>query len=114
MFIWATGFVAARYAAPHAEPLWFLSVRFAGVVVLMLALALVARAPWPDRRQVLHLAVAGLGIQAGYLGGVWVAVAQGMPAGVAALIVNLQPVLTAVFAGLVGDGSGPGRGSGWR
>lgn len=103
VLIWATGFVAARYAAPHAEPLWFLCVRYAGVIVLMLVLALVARAPWPGRRQVLHLAGAGLGIQAGYLGGVWVAVAQGMPAGVTALIVNLQPVLTAVFAGLVGE-----------
>jgi drug/metabolite transporter (DMT)-like permease len=101
--IWASGFVVAKYAAPYAEPLSFLLLRYAGVVVLMLALALVARAVWPGRRQALHLAVAGIGIQAGYLGGVWVAVAEGMPAGVAALVVNLQPVLTAAFAGLVGE-----------
>jgi drug/metabolite transporter (DMT)-like permease len=102
--IWASGFVVAKYAAPYAEPLGFLLLRYAGVVALMLVLALVARAAWPSRRQALHLAVAGLGIQAGYLGGVWVAVAQGMPAGVAALVVNLQPVLTAVFAAaLLGD-----------
>ena len=101
--IWASGFVVAKYAAPYAEPLSFLLVRYAGVVALMLALALVARAPWPGRRAALHLSVAGIGIQAGYLGGVWVAVALGMPAGVAALIVNLQPVLTAAFAGLVGE-----------
>lgn len=103
MLIWATGFVVARYAAPHAEPLSFLLVRYACVVVLMLVLALVARAAWPGRRQALHLAVAGVGIQAGYLGGVWVAVAEGMPAGVAALVVNLQPVLTAAFAGIIGE-----------
>lgn len=102
VLIWATGFVVAKYAAPHAEPLSFLLVRYAGVVALMLVLALVARAPWPRGRTVLHLAVAGVGIQAGYLGGVWTAVALGMPAGVAALVVNLQPVLTAAFAGLVG------------
>ncbi len=102
VLIWATGFVAARYAAPHAEPLSFLLVRYAAVVVLMLVLALAAGAAWPSRRDALHLAVAGVGIQAGYLGGVWAAVAAGMPAGVAALIVNLQPVLTALIAGGVG------------
>jgi drug/metabolite transporter (DMT)-like permease len=68
----------------------------------MLVLALVARAAWPRRREALHLAVAGVGIQAGYLGGVWTAVGAGMPAGIAALVVNLQPVLTAVLAGGLG------------
>ena len=101
VLIWASGFVVAKYAAPYAEPLCFLLLRYAGVVGLMLALALVAGAPWPQGRSGLHIAVAGIGIQAGYLGGVWVAVAEGMPAGVAALVVNLQPVLTAAFAGLV-------------
>lgn len=100
--IWASGFVVAKYAAPYAEPLSFLLLRYAGVVVLMLVLALLARASWPGRRQALHLAVAGIGIQAGYLGGVWTAVAAGMPAGVAALVVNLQPVLTAAAAGFLG------------
>jgi drug/metabolite transporter (DMT)-like permease len=101
--IWASGFVVAKYAALYAEPLSFLVLRYAGVVVLMLALAAAAAAPWPRGRQVLHIAVAGIGIQAGYLGGVWAAVAAGMPAGVAALVVNLQPVLTAVLAGLLGE-----------
>ncbi|TQM35389.1 DMT family transporter [Pseudonocardia cypriaca] len=101
--IWASGFVVAKYAAPYAEPLSFLVLRYSAVVVLMLALAVAARAPWPRGRQVLHIAVAGVGIQAGYLGGVWAAVAAGMPAGVAALVVNLQPVLTAAFAGLLGE-----------
>lgn len=102
VLIWATGFVVAKYAAPYAEPLSFLLLRYAGVIALMLVLALVARAPWPRGRAVLHIAVAGVGIHAGYLGGVWAAVAAGMPAGVAALVVNLQPVLTAAFAALVG------------
>ena len=105
--IWASGFVVAKYAAPYAEPLSFLVLRYAGVVALMLALALLARAPWPRGRQVLHVAVAGIGIQAAYLGGVWTAVAAGMPAGVAALVVNLQPVLTAAVAGLLGQRPGP-------
>lgn len=101
--IWASGFVVAKSAARYAEPLSFLLVRYAGVVALMLVLAVLARAAWPRPRTALHLAVAGVGIQAGYLGGVWTAVALGMPAGVAALVVNLQPVLTAAAAGVLGE-----------
>lgn len=69
MVIWASGFVVAKYAAPYAEPLSFLLLRYGGVVVLMVVLAAVAHAPWPAPRQALHIAVAGIGIQAGYLGG---------------------------------------------
>ncbi|MBV8033632.1 DMT family transporter [Roseateles sp.] len=103
IFIWATGYIAAKLAAPYADPLTFLAWRYAGVVALMLGLALVARAPWPARREMLHLAVAGIAIQAVYLGGVWVAIRQGLPAGTAALIVNLQPVLVAALAPLIGE-----------
>lgn len=97
IFIWATGYVVAKFAAPHAEPLTFLLIRYIGVVLLMLVLALLARARWPSAREALHLAVAGIGIQAIYLGGVWVSIKHGMPAGVSALIVNVQPVLTAML-----------------
>ncbi|MBW8846684.1 MAG: DMT family transporter [Burkholderiales bacterium] len=103
IFIWATGYIVAKLAAPYADPLTFLSWRYAGVLVLMLGLAFVARAPWPSRREMQHLAVAGIAIQALYLGGVWVAIRQGLPAGTAALIVNLQPVLVAALAPLVGE-----------
>ncbi len=97
VFIWATGYIVAKFAALHAEPLTFLLWRYAGVVVLMTVLALAARAAWPSPRDCLHLAIAGVGIQAIYLGGVWVAIAHGMPAGISALIVNVQPVLTAAL-----------------
>jgi len=102
--IWSSGYVVAKVAAPHADPLTFLSVRYAGVIVVMGGLALAARAPWPRTpRQYLHLAVAGIAIQAGYLGGVWVAIAHGMPAGLVALIVNLQPGLTGAVGILTGE-----------
>lgn len=104
IFIWSSGYVVAKYAAPYAEPLTFLLMRYAGVILLMGVLALFARAPWPATwREAAHIAIAGIGIQAGYLGGVWVAIKHGMPAGVAALIVNLQPVLTAVAGPLIGE-----------
>ncbi|MFO0458224.1 MAG: DMT family transporter [Burkholderiales bacterium] len=98
--LWATGFVVARLAMPHAPPLGFLALRFAMTLVALAPLILLARAPWPDRRTAGHLAVAGLMIHAAYLAGVWAAVAAGMSAGVVALIVNLQPVLTAIWMAL--------------
>lgn len=95
IFIWASGYVVAKLAAKDAEALSFLVYRYAGVVALMLMLALAARAKWPSLRDAMHIAVAGVMIQAIYLGGVWVAIRMGLSAGLSALIVNLQPVLTA-------------------
>jgi drug/metabolite transporter (DMT)-like permease len=103
ILIWSSGYVVAKLASPHAEPLTFLLLRYAGVLIVMATLAAIARAPWPSWRQAGHIAVAGIGIQAGYLGCVWFVIAQGMPAGVVALIVNLQPVLTGVAGPLVGE-----------
>lgn len=103
IFVWATGYVVAKLAAADAEPLSFLIVRYLGVMVLMAVLALIGGAVWPSRRDVMHIAVAGVLIQAIYLGGVWVAIRMGLSAGVAALIVNLQPVLTVCLAHWTGD-----------
>jgi drug/metabolite transporter (DMT)-like permease len=96
--IWATGFVVARLAMPHAPPFGFLSLRFALSAACFLVWTAIARAAWPaGRAQWLHLAVTGVLMQAGYLGGVWAAVKAGLGAGTSALIVALQPVLTALW-----------------
>jgi drug/metabolite transporter (DMT)-like permease len=96
--IWSSGFIVAKVVALYSEPLSFLCLRFLGVMILMTVLAWWARAPWPTQpRTLLHLTVAGVLIHAGYLSGVWTAVNLGMPAGVVALIVNLQPVITAAW-----------------
>jgi drug/metabolite transporter (DMT)-like permease len=71
-------------------------------VLVLLPMVLVSRAPWP-RGRIVHIAVAGLLLQAGYLGGVWSAIKIGMPAGLSALIVGMQPILTAFAAPLVGE-----------
>jgi drug/metabolite transporter (DMT)-like permease len=94
IFIWASGFVVAKLAATDAEALSFLLLRYTGVTVLMTMLALAAGARWPRGHELWHVAWVGVLLQATYLGGVWVAIRAGMPAGLAALIVNLQPVLT--------------------
>src|SRR5215510_2875095 len=99
VLLWATGFIGAKYGLPYAEPATFLVLRFAFVVVLLLPIAVAARARWPPSGgQVLHLAVAGILVHGGYLGGVFSAIHAGMSAGVAALIVGLQPILTAIAA----------------
>lgn len=98
VLIWSTGFIVARYGMPHAPPMKFLAWRYLLSVLCFIAWALAARAAWPrDRRQLAHLAVTGVLMHAGYLGGVWAAVKMGMGAGLAALLVGLQPVLTAVW-----------------
>lgn len=98
VLIWSTGFVVARYGMPHAPPFGFLVVRYVLSLLCFAAWIGVTRAAWPrDRSQWLHLAVTGALINAGYLGGVWAAVKQGISAGTVSLIVGLQPVLTAIW-----------------
>jgi drug/metabolite transporter (DMT)-like permease len=104
VLLWSTGFVVARYGMPHAPPLSFLAWRYAlSIVAFGLWIAL-ARAAWPQgAAQWRHLAVTGLLMHAGYLGGVWMAVRHGIGAGTSALIVGLQPVLTALWVSASGQ-----------
>jgi drug/metabolite transporter (DMT)-like permease len=100
VLLWSTGFIGAKFGLPHAEPLIFLLVRYLFVISLMTLLALAMRAPWPrDARQWLHIGVSGLLVHAIYLGGVFMSISKGLPAGVASLVVGIQPLLTAVGAG---------------
>jgi drug/metabolite transporter (DMT)-like permease len=103
VLIWSTGFIVARYGMPYAPPLKFLVVRYALSTACFLVWVALARASWPrDRRQWGHLAVTGVLMQAGYLGGVWAAVRAGMGSGLIALLVGVQPVLTAIWLSLRG------------
>ena len=98
VLIWSTGFIVARYGMPHAPPITFLSIRYALSLLCFGLWIALARAEWPKTRaQWLHLCVSGVLMHAGYLGGVWAAVKAGMGAGTVALLVGLQPVLTAVW-----------------
>lgn len=98
VLIWSTGFIVARYGMPHAPPMKFLAMRYFFSVACFAVWAAAARVAMPaDRNQVKHLAVTGILMHAGYLGGVWAAVKLGMGAGLVALLVGLQPVLTAVW-----------------
>ena len=100
VLLWSTGFLGARLGLPHAPPLAFLEIRYLAVIAIMVPLAWLGRAPWPQgARAWLHIGTAGLLIHGVYLAGVFMAISMGLPAGVTSLIVGLQPLLTAACAG---------------
>ncbi|MBI2355046.1 MAG: DMT family transporter [Deltaproteobacteria bacterium] len=102
VLLWSTGFIGAKFGLPYAEPLTFLLWRYGFVTLLMLAVALQQRAPWPATpTRAIHIAVSGLLVNAVYIGGVFCAIYQGLPAGIVSLIVGLQPLFTAVVAGRI-------------
>lgn len=103
VFVWSTGFIVARYGMPYSEPMTFLFLRFVGVLLVMVPVALLTRVTWPSRRQCLHIAIAGTMLQAGYLGGVWAAVKLGMSASLVALVMGLQPIFTAWLSAVVAE-----------
>jgi drug/metabolite transporter (DMT)-like permease len=96
--LWASGFIGAKFGLPYAEPLTFLTLRMAFVGLLIGIVVVLTRPPWPDRDGVVHSAVTGVLVHAMYLGGVFVALQQHMPAGLVALVVGLQPLLTTTLA----------------
>jgi drug/metabolite transporter (DMT)-like permease len=98
VLLWSTGFIGARYGLPYIEPLTFLAVRMAFVVLVMAAIAIIGRARVPNAREVQHALVAGSLVHGLYLGGVFTAISQGVPAGISALIPGLQPILTSTIA----------------
>lgn len=101
VLMWSTGFIAAKYAMPHASPMLFLSLRFAIAGGLFGLLALGMGAKWPDYRHGLHAVLAGALLHGAYLGPIFWVIAHGMPAGVVALITGLQPFLTAILSGFL-------------
>ena len=108
--LWSTGFIGARLGLPHIQPLTFLLLRYCVVLACMALIAVISRAPWPKGpRQWLHIGVSGLLVHGMYLGGVFIAISLGLPAGVASLVVGLQPLLTALGAGYFLGASVSGR-----
>ncbi|MFY0611566.1 MAG: DMT family transporter [Hyphomicrobiaceae bacterium] len=105
VLLWSSGFIAAKIGLGSAETLTFLGLRYVIVVMLAAGVAIALRAPWPQSwAEVGHIAIAGTLLQALYFGGVWLAMGMGVGAGVAALIVCMQPILTAAVVGpLLGE-----------
>ena len=99
VLLWSTGFVGAKYGLPYADPFIFLSIRILIAAILLFALARILKMPVGIGRQaVARSGLIGFFLHACYLGGVFYSIAQGFPAGVAAVVTSLQPVLVSVFA----------------
>lgn len=98
VLFWSTGFIGAKFGLPYAEPMTFLALRFALVFPLTALVALALGAEWPRGMALWHNAVSGLLLHGLYLSGVFIAIHRGMPAGIAALMVGLQPILTSTLA----------------
>jgi drug/metabolite transporter (DMT)-like permease len=106
VLIWSTGFISARLGMPYSPAMSFLAIRCAlSVLCFLMWIGLSTgfkKITWPSsRQQWFHLLVTGILVQAGYLSGVWLAIKAGMGAGLTALIVGLQPILTALWVGLI-------------
>lgn len=105
VLLWSTGFIGAKLGLPFAEPMTFLALRFAIVALLVIGFAALTHAPWPKSfAEAFHIVVAGVLLQGVYLGGVFASIFHGVPSGVSALIVGVQPLLVAAAAGpLLGE-----------
>src|SRR5262245_45451458 len=101
VLLWATGFIGARYAMPWAEPFTFLAGRFLITLAILAVVLMLRRARKTSLAGALHAMAAGILMHGVYLGGVFWAIHRGMPAGISALIVGLQPLITAVMAGQI-------------
>lgn len=97
ILLWSSAFISAKYGLPHAGPFSFLLTRFVIVFLLFAAIAILLRRSWPRRALIPDLVFVGVLMHGFYLGGVFFAIAHGMPAGLSALIVSTQPVLTAAL-----------------
>ncbi|WP_342640766.1 DMT family transporter [Rhodoligotrophos ferricapiens] len=103
VFLWSTGFIGAKFGLPYAEPFTFLSLRFALTVVLLMITAVILRLPRPAPREALHGMTTGVLVHGIYLGTVFWTISRGMPAGISALIVGLQPLITSLLARFIGE-----------
>lgn len=98
VLLWSTGFIGAKYGLPYAEPLTFLTTRMTAIVPILIGIAIVSGVAMISARDIFHSAVAGVLVHGLYLGGVFVSISLGIPAGLSALITGLQPILTATLA----------------
>ena len=98
VLLWASAFVSAKFGMTASGPFSFLFVRFAIVSVIFFGIAVVMKSVWPTRQLLMPTMLAGVLMHGVYLGGVFFAISKGTPAGIASLIVSIQPIITAFLA----------------
>ncbi len=100
VWLWSTGFIGAKYGLPYIEPFFMLFVRFCFVILIFLILIKIYQSTWLNKTQSIQQLVIGTLIHGGYLGGVFFAIKLGVPAGITAIIVGLQPIITTLIGRL--------------
>jgi drug/metabolite transporter (DMT)-like permease len=98
VLLWSSGFIGAKFGLVYAQPLTYLMLRMLGVLVILAIILALTRPKWPNAAGFRHSVATGLLAHGLYLGGVFVAIGHGLPAGLAALVVSLQPLLTSTLA----------------
>ena len=99
VLLWSTGFVGAKYGLPYADPFIFLSVRILIAAFILFVIALVMKLPIAiGTSAIRRSSLIGFFLHACYLGGVFYSISKGLPAGVAAVVTSLQPVLVSLLA----------------
>ena len=99
VLLWSTGFIGAKYGLPFADPFIFLSVRVLIAALILFAIAAVMKSPIAiGPSAITRSASIGFFLHACYLGGVFYSISKGLPAGVAAVVTSLQPVLVSLLA----------------
>src|SRR5690606_26773567 len=102
VLLWSTGWLVARFAVDHADPLTFMAARHALAALAFAVVCLAIGTKWPrSRAAILHAILSGVLLHGLYLAGVWWAIGQGVPAGLSGIIAGLQPLLTAAAAPLL-------------
>ena len=98
VILWSTGFIGAKFGLPYASTGDFLSIRALANVAVLFIILLCLKAPKLNKKQILHASVTGALIHGAYLGGTFSGIELGVPAGLTAILVGLQPLLTALLA----------------
>lgn len=98
VFLWSTGYVVAALVAPYSEPFSILTFRFIGGAIVLFIFALMTRGQWPSPKRALIIATSGILIHGVYLSAVFWGIKNGMPSGISALLIGLQPIITALLA----------------
>ncbi len=100
--LWSSGFAFAKLGLEDADPLTFLTLRYAAVLIILLPIALVIRPPWPKTKGAWkHIAMVGFLIQVVYFSFSYLAVTEGLSASANALIAAMQPILVALASPLL-------------
>ena len=101
VFLWSTGFIGVKYGIPYAPPFYFVAIRMAiAALLLFIAIAFLRKSQPITKAIFLPSTLIGLTLHGAYLGGCFFAVSRGLPAGITALIVSLQPVLVSILMSL--------------